>query len=115
MYLYIYIDIYNIYIYIWIHTNSPLHRPPAAKVRVVVKQCLFQKRRMTFYFQTALAALGPIHRVERQKPMVKSREEMSVRVRKGDFMSNLLLHYNCRPNVLFDTLESYSSTKKARL
>ena len=44
------------------------------------------------------------HGVERQKLMVLSREEMSVRVRKGGFMVNLLLHHNFRPNVLFETL-----------
>ena len=44
------------------------------------------------------------HRVERQKLMIKSREEMSVRVRKGSFMANLLLHYNFLPTVLFEIL-----------
>jgi len=43
------------------------------------------------------------HRVERHKLMVISRDEMSVRVWKGGFMANLLLHYIFRPNVLFET------------
>ena len=42
------------------------------------------------------------HRGGRQKIMVMSREEMSVRVWKGGFMGNLLLHSIVRPNVLFD-------------
>ena len=33
----------------------------------------------------------------------KSWEEMSLLVWKGVFMARLLLHYNARPNVLFDT------------
>ena len=43
------------------------------------------------------------HRVERQEFMVKSQAEMAVRVWKGGFMANLLLHWNSRPNVLFET------------
>ena len=42
------------------------------------------------------------HRVERQKLMVNSQEEMSVRVRKGGFVANLLLRYNFSLNVLFE-------------
>ena len=44
------------------------------------------------------------HRVEHQKLMVTSREEMSVRVRKGGFMANLILHLSFRPIVLFETM-----------
>ena len=44
------------------------------------------------------------HRVERQKLMVTSQEAMSVRVRKGGFVVNLLLRSNVRPNVLLETL-----------
>ena len=40
------------------------------------------------------------HRVGRQKLMVTSREEMSVRFRNGGFMANLLLHLMFRPDVL---------------
>ena len=42
------------------------------------------------------------HRVERQKLMVISREEMSVRVRKGGFVANLLLRQNFGPNFLLE-------------
>ena len=39
--------------------------------------------------------------------MVTSRPEMSVRVRKGGFMANLLLSLNLCPNVVSETLELY--------
>ena len=44
------------------------------------------------------------HRVERQKLIVISREELSVRVQNSRFMANLLLHANVHSNVLFETL-----------
>ena len=44
------------------------------------------------------------HRVKRQKLMVESQEEMSVRVWKGCFMASLLLHWNFSPNVLSEPL-----------
>ena len=43
------------------------------------------------------------HCVERQKLMVISHEEMSVRVRKGGFVADLLLLSIFGPNVLFET------------
>ena len=43
------------------------------------------------------------HRLERQKLMVISQEEKSVRVWKGGFVAKLLSHYNFRPKVLFET------------
>ena len=57
-----------------------------------------------FTFKLRLRPWDISHRVERQKLVVKSREEMSVRVWKGDLMANFFLHYNFRPNVLFGTL-----------
>ena len=44
------------------------------------------------------------HRVERQNLMVTSQEEMSLRVRKGGFVANLLLRWNFRPSVLLEGL-----------
>ena len=44
------------------------------------------------------------HRVERQKLMVNSREEMSVLVRKCGLVANLFLRQNVGPNVLFEKL-----------
>ena len=54
-----------------------------------------------YIFKVLLRRWDLSHRVERQKLMVTSREEMSVRVRKGGFMASLLAHYSFRPNVLF--------------
>ena len=45
--------------------------------------------------------MDPSHRVERQKLMVISQEQMFVRVGKGGFVANLLSYWNFRPNVLF--------------
>ena len=42
------------------------------------------------------------HRVDRQKLILDSREEMSVRVRKGGFVANLLLRQNFGPNFLLE-------------
>ena len=53
-------------------------------------------------FRLLLRPWGLSHRVERQKLMVNSREEMPVRVRKGGFMANLLLRYNVSPHLLFE-------------
>ena len=47
-----------------------------------------------FVFRIFMLLLWPwdlSHRVERQKLMVNSQEEMSVRVPKGGFVANLLL------------------------
>ena len=44
-----------------------------------------------FMFKLLLRPWDLSHRVERQKIMVISRREMSVRVRKGGFVANLLL------------------------
>ena len=60
-------------------------------------------RNMLFLFKLLLRPWDLSHRVERQKLMVNRREEMSVRVWKGSFTANLLLHWNCRPNVLLET------------
>ena len=55
-------------------------------------------------FEVALRPWDLSHRVERQKLMVNSREGVSVRVRKGGFVVNLLSRYSFGPNVLFETL-----------
>ena len=53
-------------------------------------------------FKLLLWPWGLSHRVDPQKLMVESREEMSVRFQKGGFVANLLLHYNFRPTVVIE-------------
>ena len=55
-----------------------------------------------FIFKLFLGPWDQFHRVERQKLIVNGLEEMSVRIRNGGFMANLLLHVKSRPNVLFE-------------
>ena len=55
------------------------------------------------FFKLFLRPWDLSHRVERQKLMVTSQEEWSVHIRKGAFMANLILNYDFRPNVLFET------------
>ena len=43
------------------------------------------------FLKLLLRPWDPSHRLERQKLMVNSRVEISVRVRKGGFVANLLL------------------------
>ena len=49
------------------------------------------------FFKLLLRPWGLSHRVERQKLMVNSREEMSVRVRKGGFVAKLFVRSNFGP------------------
>ena len=89
----IYIELYIYYIYIYIY----IHRPPMAHILFLCSKNVFSKNngdaKPVFLFVFVLLRPWDIsHRVERQKLMVKSWEEMSVRVRKGGFMANLLLH-----------------------
>ena len=60
-----------------------------------------QKR--TYLFKLIQRPWDLSHRVERPKLMVNSREKMSVRVRKGGLVANLLLRSNFGPSVLFET------------
>ena len=57
-----------------------------------------------FVFELFLEPWDLSHRVERQKLMVNSQEEMSMRVQKGGFVANSLLRSDFGPNVLFETL-----------
>ena len=70
--------------------------------------CVFRNDRDAkpdcFHFRVAPTALGHTHRGERQKLMVNSWEEMSVRVQKGNFIANSRLHYNFQINVLFEAV-----------
>ena len=54
---------------------------------------------VSFIFKLRLRPWDQSHRVKRQKLMVINREEMSVRVRIGGFVADLLLRYIVGPNV----------------
>ena len=49
---------------------------------------------VSIFFKLLLRPWGLSHRVERQKLMVKKREEMVGRVQKGCFMAKLLQYYH---------------------
>ena len=102
----------NIYIYIYINTNT--YKFPFASDSSGENHSFFQKvsfsemtgmRNLSCSTFRLLLLLQPwdlSHRVQRQKLMVNSLEEMSVRIWKGGFVANLLLDSKFRPNVLFE-------------
>ena len=104
----------NIYIYIYINTNT--YKFPFASDSSGENHSFFQKvsfsemtgmRNLSCSTFRLLLLLQPwdlSHHVERQKLMVTSWEEVSVRVQKGGFVANLLLSLNVHPNVLSKTL-----------